>query len=606
MITKMTKYSFILLSGENENFLNKIQELGVVDIKRSSRPIDENSASLLNEAILSQEAITKLKGIDFKKDNDLAAIEKAKSSVNISENLVLTTSKAVLELSELRAKLNTTHKQLKLNEPWGNFDRKAIDRLEEKGYTLRYYTVNRNKFNADWANEYALEVISEDDKNIWFVTISEKETDYNFPIEACPRPELSINELKDKIDSLEEGIIEKKATLAILQERIDEIESLYSQQQKELDLYLAGVNSELVADNLVSIIEGFAPLENTADLCNKFDQMDVIYLHGAALEEDNPPIKLKNNWFTRLFEVLTGMYGMPVYGEFDPTPIVAPFFLLFFSMCMGDAGYGIILFILGLFLKFKVKNMSSMGGLVTTLGVGTTVVGFFLGTFFGLPLAEASWVPEGCKNLMIVGEIAGYSAQMVLAIVIGIFHIILAMSVKAIGYTLRFGFKETISTWGWLLLILGGITIGGLSLIDVLSSGITKWAIIAIGVISGLAIFVFNTPGRNPLVNIGAGLWDTYNMATGLLGDVLSYIRLFALGLAGGMLGKAFNDLGLMVLGDGGATWIPFIIILLFGHILNLAMSCLGAFVHPLRLTFVEYFKNAGYEGKGTIYKPLK
>jgi V/A-type H+-transporting ATPase subunit I len=96
-------------------------------------------------------------------------------------------------------------------------------------------------------------------------------------------------------------------------------------------------------------------------------------------------------------------------------------------------------------------------------------------------------------------------------------------------------------------------------------------------------------------------------MATGILGDVLSYIRLFALGLAGGMLGQAFNNLGQMVLGDGNniILWIPFVLILLFGHVLNILMSSLGAFVHPLRLTFVEYFKNAGYEGKGAAYNPL-
>ena len=97
-------------------------------------------------------------------------------------------------------------------------------------------------------------------------------------------------------------------------------------------------------------------------------------------------------------------------------------------------------------------------------------------------------------------------------------------------------------------------------------------------------------------------------MATGILGDVLSYIRLYALGLAGGMLGAAFNNLGGMVLGDGTniGLWIAFILIVVFGHVLNLLMACLGAFVHPLRLTFVEYFKNAGYEGSGQLYRPFK
>ena len=107
---------------------------------------------------------------------------------------------------------------------------------------------------------------------------------------------------------------------------------------------------------------------------------------------------------------------------------------------------------------------------------------------------------------------------------------------------------------------------------------------------------------------MGLGLWDTYNTATGLLGDVLSYLRLYALGLAGGMLGMAFNDMGKMVLGDGHNwyLWIPFILLVVVGHTLNIAMCALGAFVHPLRLNFLEFFKNSGYEAEGRNYNPLK
>ena len=158
------------------------------------------------------------------------------------------------------------------------------------------------------------------------------------------------------------------------------------------------------------------------------------------------------------------------------------------------------------------------------------------------------------------------------------------------------------------ILILGAIGIAALALLGVMDREAVKWAVIAVGIISGLGIYMFNNPKRNPLINIGSGLWDTYNMATGLMGDVLSYIRLYALGLAGGMLGAAFNNLAGM-LKDGipvpGLDWIGFLLIIIIGHALNLAMSCLGAFVHPLRLTFVEYFKNSGYEGRGKAYKPL-
>lgn len=308
------------------------------------------------------------------------------------------------------------------------------------------------------------------------------------------------------------------------------------------------------------------------------------------------------------------MYGMPVYDEFDPTPVLGPFFMLFFAMCMGDAGYGIVLMLIALYMKQKMQDsgLGKMYRLIGFLGGMTFFVGLFLGTFFGMSILSASWAPSWLKALCIDGwfpdgKIAGFPVQMVLAVAIGVLHICLAMIIKTVNFTKRFGFSRTISTWGWTTLIVGGIVVISLGMMEVLSAEVFKWVIIALAAVSGLAIFVFNTPGRNPLVNIGSGLWDTYNMVTGLLGDVLSYIRLYALGLAGGMLGNAFNIMGTMILDIPVpvVNWVFCIVILIFGHVLNLAMSCLGAFVHPLRLTFVEYFKNSGYEGTGAKYNPL-
>ena len=307
-----------------------------------------------------------------------------------------------------------------------------------------------------------------------------------------------------------------------------------------------------------------------------------------------------------MFEVLTDMYGRPAYNGFDPTPFISVFFLLFFALCMGDAGYGLVLIIIGLLLK-KVDSFKDMAPLVVTLGIGTAVVGFFLHTFFSIDIAQ--WkVFEPIKGLFLPDEIAGYAGGMVLALVVGVVHLCLAMVVKAIQEVKVKGFAGSLGTLGWTLLIVGGVIVGALALAGVLDAQLTKWIIIVIGVVSAIGIFPLNNPDRNKLANVGLGLWDTYNTATGLLGDVLSYLRLYALGLAGGMLGMAFNDMGKMVLGDGHnwVLWIPFILLVVVGHTLNIAMCALGAFVHPLRLNFLEFFKNSGYEAEGRNYNPLK
>jgi V/A-type H+-transporting ATPase subunit I len=322
--------------------------------------------------------------------------------------------------------------------------------------------------------------------------------------------------------------------------------------------------------------------------------------------EDNPPISFRNNKFVKMFEVLTDMYGRPAYNGFDPTPFISVFFLLFFALCMGDAGYGLVLILIGFLLK-KVDSFKDMAPLVVTLGVGTVVVGFFLHTFFSIDISQ--WkVFEPVKGLFLPDEIAGYAGGMVLALVVGVIHLCLAMVVKAIQEVKVKGFAGSLGTLGWTLLIVGGVLVGALALAGVLDAQLTKWIIIVIGVVSAIGIFPLNNPDRSKLANVGLGLWDTYNTATGLLGDVLSYLRLYALGLAGGMLGMAFNDMGKMVLGDGHnwVLWIPFILLVVVGHTLNIAMCALGAFVHPLRLNFLEFFKNSGYEAEGRNYNPLK
>ena len=611
MITKMTKYSFILLSGEKDGFLEQLQELGVVDITRSVKPVDQDSSEMLAKATKAKKTIEFLEGIDYTKDADYEAISKTTTHIEGSPVEYVDGCKA--RISALESDLANALKQVSARYPWGKFDKAALDGLADLGYKVRYYCVDEKRFDPQWAELYPLQVVSNHNRKVWFVTVSPKDEAYSFPVQETAAPEGTAAQADAEVADIKSEIVKCKAGLMNAKDYIPAIKESCKSDLVELDRYLADNAAVGAAENMLTVFTGFAPAENDTELVESFEKMGILYIKEDAVQEDNPPIKLKNNWFTRQFEVFTEMYGMPVYTEFDPTPIVAPFYLLFFAMCMGDAGYGIILLLFGLLLNkgiLKVGMFDGLGNIISLLGAGTILVGTVLGTFFGISLFDAAWVPQWLKSCMIVGEIeipsiGVLNIQMILAMGIGIFHICLAMTVKAICYTKRFGIKENIATWGWLLLIVGGVVLALLGVGKILSPEAMKWAVIAVGGISALAIYIFNTPGRNPLINIGAGLWDTYNMATGILGDVLSYLRLFALGLAGGMLGQAFNNLASSVKGDSPVTWLPFVLILVIGHVMNIMLSGLGAFVHPMRLTFMEYFKNAGYEGKGAAYNPL-
>lgn len=603
MISPMTKYSFVLLCGQTEEFLSKIQELGVIDITRSLKPIDETSEKLLAEADEVKKALSVLKNCKGEPDKASVSGGSAKDVLDTDERI-----------AELRSELTSAKKELVARKPWGEFSSEDLQKLEAKGLQIRFYSCPKKKFDASWGDIQPLQVISETDSTVFFVTVAPAGEQYSFPIEPVAAPAGSVNEAEKTLADLQSRLDGENRKLANLKSCIGNLEKTYADRLGELDLYFAEAATEKAVDNYVTVLTGFAPVEDDDRLKKAFDELGVYYTAEAATKEDNPPIKLHNNWFARNFEVLTGMYGMPVYDEFDPTPVLGPFFMLFFAMCMGDAGYGIVLMLIALYMKQKMQDsgLGKMYRLIGFLGGMTFFVGLFLGTFFGMSILSASWAPSWLKALCIDGwfpdgKIAGFPVQMVLAVAIGVLHICLAMIIKTINFTKRFGFSRTIATWGWTLLIVGGLVVISLGMTEVLSAEAFKWVIIALAAVSGLAIFVFNTPGRNPLVNIGSGLWDTYNMVTGLLGDVLSYIRLYALGLAGGMLGNAFNIMGTMILDIPVpvVNWVFCIVILIFGHVLNLAMSCLGAFVHPLRLTFVEYFKNSGYEGTGAKYNPL-
>ena len=576
MIEKMTKYSFILLKGEETKFLEQLRELGVLDIKRSSVPVDEHSTDLLER------------------------IGQVKHEISLLENGF------DAHLEELLTMRDSLEKAEEVIAPWGEYDRSKAQELDRAGVPMHFYCVRQKEFDPAWAEDYPLEVVCEDGKKVHFVIPGDVS---GFPVTELNSPMYTLKELKAHIDYKDKEIERYRHNLEARKDEIPGLEKREAELTGELNLYLAAKAGESAVDDRITVFEGFAPTDTDARLAEVLDSSEALWIKDKATKEDNPPISYKNNWFTRQFEVLTDMYGRPAYDEFDPTPILGPFFLLFFAMCMGDAGYGLLLMLIGWLLQRKPgSSMARLGPLVVMLGVGTFVVGIVLHTFFGINLYTAGWVPDWLKSCMISGSIAGYDAQMVLAIGVGVFHICLAMVVKAICFTSRFGFAKSISTWGWTTLIVGSIITGGLALLGVIDTPVVKVILIVLGIVSGLGIFILNDLHRNPLLNIGSGLWDTYNTATGLMGDVLSYLRLYALGLAGGMLGNTFNYLAGMSLGMHvpGLNYLLFAFILIIGHVLNLALSCLGAFVHPLRLTFVEYFKNSGYEGTGRTYRPLK
>ena len=159
MVDKMIKYSFILLNGETGDFLNKLQEMGVVDVTRSAKPVDEHSTRMLDEAASTRRIILKLEGIDYTKDADSKAILKAAEAVELDSNLTEGAQKAFVELMELEVTRAAAEKEVRARQPWGDFDKARIEELERLGYQVRFYVVPVKKFSSAWAELHPLQII---------------------------------------------------------------------------------------------------------------------------------------------------------------------------------------------------------------------------------------------------------------------------------------------------------------------------------------------------------------------------------------------------------------------------------------------------------------
>ena len=582
----MKKYTFLVFHRDYEPFLTQLRDLGVVHITQKAAGLIENDENL--QAALQHE--DELRRLINQGATDQLLAERANVEQSIAEAKQAAAQAAV----------------------WGDFDATRIQELKEAGYTLRFYSCPTSAFREEWGI-----VINIKEGKTYFVQVNNPtsqdiDSEMLEKVTEIPAPEKSEAQWNQEVENLNGLLAAANARIEAWKlANMERLQKELSEARQQIDWQRVQLSTDKLADGALCLIEGFCPIDKEAELNAMLDGAQVYYESEEPAKEDNTPIELKNNFYTRLFEPITRLYSLPNYAELDPTPFFAPFFMLFFGLCLGDGGYGLVILLAGLAVIFKAPKLKEWGWLGVFMGLTTMVVGILTGMFFGINLEEVAvlapvkqyFITETNATVHFMG--GAYHPMMVFAILIGIFQILFAMGFKVVKITLRDGFKYAAYDCAWLValvtLIVWFALSGSLSPIGLY----TTYGILGL---CALFILFYSNPDRKVLLlNIGGGLWGTYNMVSGLLGDVLSYIRLFALGLAGGILGNVFNALALQA---GGACpswigWLPTLLILVFGHSLNFALCLISSVVHPMRLTFVEFYKNAGFEGGGKEYKPF-
>ena len=368
---------------------------------------------------------------------------------------------------------------------------------------------------------------------------------------------------------------------------------------------------------------GWTLAEKSADVTSYLDRAGIYYELADPAFDDDVPIKIVNSKFATLFEPILRMYSLPNYHDIDPLPLFAPFFMLFFGLCMGDMGYGLIITAVSLLIIFKKPALKAYGQLGALLGGMTCICGFITGTFFGIDLSTVDWefmkpIQPYFLNDSKKDSFFGYSPMMVISVIIGLVQVLIGMFMAGCKAVKNYGFIYGVGKFSWVLALLSAVCLFGLPMFGVVIPVALQYVLYTLIAIAAFGIYFLNNPAAYAKAgslkkllgigtNLGGGLWATYGMSTGLLGDLLSYIRLFALGLTGGVLGSVFNSLAMEMSPSTPVLHeLVMLLILLFGHGINFGLCMISSFVHPMRLTFVEYFKNADFSGNGKEYKPFK
>ena len=412
---------------------------------------------------------------------------------------------------------------------------------------------------------------------------------------------------KKQLEAEEENI---KARLTELSEQIYALEVLYDIYATEL------VNVEqkqkLSATESAVMIKGWIPVNREAAVVAYLEKADCAYELAEPDGEDIPPILLKNNGFASNFEWVLGMYSYPVYGRFDPTFIMSIFYFIIFGIMFADAGYGLLL-VLGCFgaVKFmhpgeSMKRSLKMFGYC---GFSSIIFGVLFGAYFGdLPMAimtNMMGIPEselprlailntaGKANVaMLFDPIQEPMAFLIISLGIGAVHLVAGMAVQF--YILC---KDGHPVAALLDIGLYWVLFGGFALLFLMPD-------IGLWVTLGAALLIVLTHGRGEksiLMKFMKGLLGLYDLIN-YVADLLSYSRILALGLASAIIAQVINILGTM----GGASiigFIAFVVALVLGHLLNLAINVLGTFVHTSRLQYIEFFGKF-YEDGGVPFDP--
>lgn len=497
---------------------------------------------------------------------------------------------------------------------WEKFDasNKDLKALKLSSYFLgsmpKQYEEEFNKeFNKEVPDGY-LEIFNRDNQNIYIFALVLKENEIKGKeiIKKYGYSEFTFNydeKPKDIIKNYSDEIPRILSEVELMEEEIRKYRDTYEELQIAYDYYNNLKIRDDASDNFLKTdkiiaISGWTTKESDEKLIDLIESVvgNDYYIEFSDADDkeiENVPIKLKNNGFASSFESLVEMYSMPVYSEIDPTPILSVFYFIFFGMMLSDAGYGLIMVIASIIVLSKIKDKEKRKTfkLYFYAGISTIIWGAIYGGWFGDLLPKYF----GINIPYLLNPATNITQIFVMSLVFGIIHIFVGLGIKAYILIRDGRLKDAVyDVFTWYITLIGSILL-------IIGVGGSLGKIMLIAGLVGLLL----TQGREAptlIGKIGGGIYGVYGI-TGYLGDVVSYSRLLALGLATGFIANALNLIVSLFPKPISYVFAPVLFIGL--HLFNLLINALGSYVHAARLQYLEFFGKF-YQGGGVKFTPFK
>ena len=561
MIVPMKKITVIVQSKDVDTTLETVKGLGILHVEHENPPEDIEIANRRNELTLLSEAISLLPNV-----SNTALAGKAQNYDDLIEEIINLSEEKEVLLEDVKK----IDRDISIWQEWGDFDPDIIEDLEDKGIWIRLYRIDKAQLK-EIPEDVIVEKLFKKGNIIYCAAISRKETALAF--EPMELPELGLEEMRSlKLD--------KEKKIKDINYRLFELTAY----KNSLIGYAAKLQAVIRADEIragmgkferLSYLKGWCPATKVSCV----EKAGLKEKWGVLIEDagdnDNPPTLIKNpRWIDLIKPVFKIINTIPGYKEVDISLHFLIFFSLFFGMLIGDAGYGIVYMMAAMFMQKRLKDFKDKGifFLIYLLSSFAIAWGFITGVFFGHHPWLRPLIPYFGKEINVQS-----------------FCFLIGATQLSIAHLWKFLRKwpslRAFSDIGWILILWTAYFLANTLILVKEFPYFAKWFFI----IGAPLVILFTSPMKNIFKGIGRGLGDFLLKLMNSFGDVVSYIRLFAVGAAGVAIADAFNQIAIAIGHASALSSLAGFAVLFFGHTLNIVMGILAILVHGVRLNVLEF-----------------